>query len=151
MVMRKKTARILGAFGIAAAATLIFLASHEEKKNSVVNNCKGVTMTIEDGTVSEDGLVLDICNESENELTFEEDFILEKWTKGQWYKIPSQSLTHDWEDEPFVVEPHTVAEGACPVNWLEDYGKLPNGQYRLLKKFQTKDETEYVLAVTFSL
>ena len=113
--MRKKTARILGAFGIAAAATLIFLASHEEKKNSVVNNCKGVTMTIEDGTVSEDGLVLDICNESENELTFEEDFILEKWTKGQWYKMPSQSLTHDWEDEPFVVEPHTVAEGACPV------------------------------------
>lgn len=108
-------------------------------------------MTIEDGTVSEDGLVLDICNESENELTFEEDFILEKWTKGQWYKMPSQSLTHDWEDEPLVVEPHTVAEGACPVNWLEDYGKLPNGQYRLLKKFQTKDETEYVLAVTFSL
>ena len=108
-------------------------------------------MMIEDGTVSEDGLVLDICNESENELTFEEDFILEKWTKGQWYKMPSQSLTHDWEDEPFVVEPHTVAEGACPVNWLEDYGKLPNGQYRLLKKFQTKDETEYVLAVTFSL
>ena len=111
--MRKKTARILGAFGIAAAA--IFLASHEEKKNSVVNNCKGVTMTIEDGTVSEDGLVLDICNESENELTFEEDFILEKWTKGQWYKMPSQSLTHDWEDEPLVVEPHTVAEGAWRI------------------------------------
>lgn len=92
MVMRKKTARILGAFGIAAAATLIFLASHEEKKNSVVNNCKGVTMTIEDGTVSEDGLVLDICNESENELTFEEDFTLKSGQRGSGTRCRASRL-----------------------------------------------------------
>ena len=84
-MMRKKTARILGAFGIAAAALLIFLASYEEKKNAVVNNCKGVSMTVEEGSVSSSGLVLDINNDSDKELTFENAYILEKRTKGQWY------------------------------------------------------------------
>lgn len=149
--MRKKTVHILGAFGIAAATILIVLASHEEKKNSVVNNCKGVTMTIEEGTVSTEGLILDIRNDSAKELVFEDAYILEKRTKGQWYKMPSQSLTHDWEEETLVVAPHTGVEGACQVNWMEEYGKLPSGQYRLLKKFMTEDEMEYVLAVTFSL
>lgn len=150
-MMRKKTARILGAFGIAAAALLIFLASYEEKKNAVVNNCKGVSMTVEEGSVSSSGLVLDINNDSDKELTFENAYILEKRTKGQWYKMPSQALTHDWEEEPLVIQPYTAVAGACQVSWLEAYGQLPSGQYRLLKKFDTEDETEYVLAVTFSL
>lgn len=151
MVMKKKTARIIGAFGVAAAVTLILLASYEEKKNAVVNNCKGVTMTITEGSISSEGLTLDIKNDTDKEITVEEDYIIEKSTRGQWYKLPSQSLTHDWEEEPLVIPPKTEVKEACSVSWLESYGELPAGRYRLLKKCETEDEKEYILAVTFSL
>lgn len=151
MGMKKKTARIVGIVGIVAAVTLILLASYEEKKNAVVNNCKGVTMTISEGSVSSQGLTLDIKNDTEQEITIEDEYIIERSTRGQWYKLPSQSLTHDWKEEPLVIAPGTEKKEACSISWLESYGELPSGRYRLLKKCKTKEEKEYMLAVTFSL
>lgn len=148
--MKKKTLRIWGCIGIAAVAVLIFLASYTEKKNAVVNDYKGVSMIADN--ISAEGLVLSIKNETKEEIVFDDGYIIEKKTYGQWYKLPSQSLkTIDWEDEPLVIPPESTVEDACSVEWLEGYGKLSAGSYRLLKKFETTDGEKHVLAVSFSL
>ena len=149
--MKKRTIRTLEILGILGAFSLIVAASIAEKKNAIVNDYKGVSMSAEEDSISAEGLILDITNDTEETLIFEEEYIIEKKTQGQWYKLPSQTITGDWEEEPVVIEPETSVKQACSVTWLESYGKLSPGEYRLLKKFETPDKEEHVLAVTLSL
>lgn len=149
--MKKRTIRALEILGILVAFSLIVAASVAEKKNAVVNNYKGVSMSAEAGSISAEGLTLNITNDTKESFVLKDEYILEKKTQGQWYKLPSQTIAGDWEEEDVVIEPETTMDEVCTVTWLESYGRLPSGEYRLLKKFETKDNEEHVLAVTFSL
>ena len=149
--MKKSTIRICEILGILGVFSLILAASIAEKKNAVVNDYRGVSMSAEKESISAEGLTLDITNDTKDVLVFEEEYIIEKRTQGQWYKLPSQTIAGDWEEEPVIIDPETSVKQACFVTWLDSYGRLSAGEYRLLKKFKTPDKKEHVLAVTFSL
>ena len=150
--MKKKTAYILGLIGIGLAAVLIFLASYAEKKNAIVNDYEGISMKAQEDSISADGLILDIENTTEDDVTFDDEFIIEKKIYGQWYKMSSQSLAaYSWQDAVIVIPADTSVFSACHMQWLDSYGKLGSGSYRLLKKFKTADGESHTLAVTFSI
>lgn len=119
-----------------------------------VNNLEGVIMTVKEGTVSPNGLVLIHENNSDKECIYGEFFILEKKIDDKWYEVPvTIEGNYGFEDIGHELVPGDNKEWETDWQWL--YGSLSKGEYRIIKDIldfrETGDYDTYYLAAEFTI
>lgn len=111
-----------------------------------VNTLDSVTMAV--NGVSADGAAYTIRNGGEGELTFGLDFGVQAEKDGVWYDI---------EHEPVAVISIAAVldagtEGTYTCSWVNGYGTLPAGRYRLVKSVTAGwENAAYWLAAEFTI
>lgn len=97
-----------------------------------VNDLKGVTMTVKEGTVSPTGLTLVLENNSQKECIYSESFLLEEKSNDQWYQVPVV-IEGDYGFDDIAYPLNLGDKGEWQVNWEWLYGILDKGEYRIIK------------------
>lgn len=91
-------------------------------------------------------------NNSEKELIYNEDFLLEKNLNGQWFEVPFvPGATYGFDDPGYEIDSSNVSEWTVQWNWL--YGTLDNGEYRIVKSIldfrEPGDYEEHYISTEF--
>ena len=114
----------------------------------------GVTMTVADAT--SEGASLEILNQSDKEITVGDDYELQVWQDGSWYRV--DYIIDNWAFNAIGYE--TGPEGAkdsplcLDVKWSYFHGILPEGHYRITKTAnvqENNDSVVYCLAAEFEV
>ncbi len=114
-----------------ASSVIIPVEEYDENTASIW----GITLEVKD--VNPDGLTL-IMKQSggspSGELETGSDFILYEKKGDSWEKVP-YIFDDDvsWTSIAYLVDMGTSTE--IPLNWINFYGELPSGTYRLSKNF----------------
>lgn len=129
-------------------------AGLEESRLSEVTSLSDVSMKADIESVSPTGLTLLFENNSEVDLIYGEDLLLEEAVEDRWYEVPTTiSGEYAYEDIGYEVEPGEEASMAIDWEWL--YGDLDEGYYRIAKRVlhsrETGDFDEYVLTAEFKI
>ncbi|WPK11202.1 immunoglobulin-like domain-containing protein [Lysinibacillus louembei] len=108
-------------------------STEEPTKFEAINNLDGVTMIAKEGAVSATGLTVILENNSDKEITYGADFLLEKKIKGKWYQVPfAIGGNHAFTDIGYSLASFNVREVEIDWGWL--YGSLDHGEYRIAKE-----------------
>ena len=75
-----------------------------------VNNIDDVSMTVKEGTVSPTGLTVVLENNSDVELIYSEDFLLEKNINGKWYEVPVIVESYGFDDIGYILASGEIGE-----------------------------------------
>lgn len=105
-----------------------------ESTASILNNAD-IQLSVND--VSVDGLTYTITNNSKDTCTFGEEYQIERFMCDGWYVVDEQANTDGelaWSLVLYVVEPGKQQK--MDADWQYRYGKLPAGNYRLLKTIE---------------
>ena len=119
---------------------------------TAVNDFKGVSMIVKDGTTASTGLTLVFENKSDSRCIYGSDFALEKKINGSWYMVPVViEGGYGFNSIGFDLEPDEESEWSSDWEWL--YGSLETGEYRIVKDIldfrYTGDYDTYYLAAEF--
>jgi hypothetical protein len=119
-----------------------------------VNNFKGVTMAVKDGTVSSTGLTVVFESKLNSECIYGEYFLLEKEVNGEWFQVPiAIDGNYGFNDIGYSLTSEESSEWSVDWEWL--YGGLKTGEYRIVKDISdfrgTGDYDKYHLAAEFSI
>lgn len=154
--MKKKMFSIINWFMIFLLVACGMEQSTETKdwdfsEHSTVNNFEGVSMTVKEKSVSAKGLTLQFKNQSDQQGTYSEDFLLERKINGAWYQVPPIIDDYGFNDIGYELGPGEVRELSLDWDWL--YGSLDPGDYRIIKTIldvrEAGDYDEYYLAASF--
>lgn len=120
----------------------------------VVNNLDGVSMIVKEGTVSSTGLTVILENNSDQECTYGEFFVLEKKSNGDWYEVPvAIDGNYGFTAIGYNIAPSELREWRG--NWKKLYGRLNTGEYRIIKDIlsfrQNWDYDEHILTAEFTI
>lgn len=132
-------------FSIAICGVLVLTISlfFITNKESSITSFKDVKFYFEEDSLTPSQATFIIVNTSSNEISFDEEYFLEKKAKNKWYEL-------DTINDLFVNEPlYTLdidEQFSKKLNWEYPYGKLPKGTYRLVKKIQVNKESKYITA-----
>ncbi len=142
---------LLGTFIVVAAIILIGLYLLMRTNVTESNNYAGVAMTVDDSTLSNTGISVVVKNETEKELTFGEEYTLEKKILGQWYQVmykPKMIFKPvAWEAIGYPIAPNS--ERIFEINWEWLYGNLSKGTYRIVKGYIVNYPETYNLEAEF--
>jgi len=118
-----------------------------------VNTFDGVTMEIQEGTVSATGLTLLFTNETDKEGIYGDPFTLEKKIDGSWFEIPVILEEYGFNDIGYNLPPNGESEWEVDWEWL--YGPLDSGEYRIMKEIsdfrEPGDYDEHYFAAPFTI
>ena len=98
-------------------------------------------------SASEVQIDVEIKNISEDEIIFSEDFLVQFKEDGKWYNLEYIADEVVFNQPAYFVEPGESREWNGNFSWF--YGKLPEGEYRILKTVVT-DKT-FVIGAEFCL
>lgn len=101
-----------------------------------------VSISISDASAT--GATVTIKDTNEESYTYGEWYEIEKERNGKWYKIKTAISEYGFNDVGYLVNDND--ELVLTVDWEWLYGKLPSGNYRLLKEVDSK-----YIAVEFSV
>ncbi len=109
----------------------------------------GVTMSASDSTFSPDTEMvgLRIINTTDKEFYFGADYTLETQIDGEWYVVPPKEEM-SFIMIAYILEPKGTAEAEAALRG--PYGKLSDGQYRVVKGFSS-DEGSTAAAALFEI
>lgn len=157
--MKKKI--FIFAFIVTSFLILIYRDSINHKDNNdiiprgsdstlILNDFSGVTMTVE--SVVDTEITVRIDYSADDLAIFGEDYILEVKDGQRWYSLPVK-------DDIMLTSIGYGLEKGSSFPWSTDfeilYGKLPAGQYRIIKGFriESQQETpkEYFISAEFSI
>lgn len=96
------------------------------------NNLDGVTMRVTESTDS--SVTLEIVNETDKDIQYGDDFILEKKDNdsGEWRRVQTIIDDYGFNDIAHIVQKGTPSIEEIDFEWL--YGKLEAGTYRIVKE-----------------
>lgn len=103
-----------------------------------------------------DSLELKICNKTPSTIFWGQWYVIEKQENNAWYQLQEieleENVVFGWEDILYSLKAeNTTVENE---NWIDYYGSLPKGDYRIVKAFffdeRQQDEKIYV-ACEFSI
>lgn len=141
-------------FGCGTSNNSMNAADFDPTVYETVNNLEEVSMNEVEDTVSSTGLTVLLANDTDKEIIYSEDFVLETKIDDSWYQVPTV-LKEDYgfNDIGFQIQPTKSSE--WPVDWEWLYGSLEDGEYRIVKKVLDfrgpGNYDEYDLAANFSL
>lgn len=102
---------------------------------------KSVTLSVSDDSVTSKGLTLTIKNNTDKDITYGEDYVLEQKRSDKWYKSDDeQSFTA----LGCVLKANDTNEDEISFSALED------GEYRIIKEF-SDDSEEFEVCAEFDL
>ncbi len=110
------------------------------------NEIEGVSMTVEDGTVTPTGLTLFIRDTNDEPYTYGQWYELQKKTDDQWTALPVVvEGDYGFTDEGLLPDKDGILKLDVDWEWL--YGKLEPGEYRIVKSvYIHPDENKYFSA-----
>ena len=103
---------------------------------SSVTTIENVSVEIKEGTLSNRGAAIVITNNSKKNVTFGEDYSIERNILGKWFKMRTKT-----KDIWFNLVSYEVAPGEkreFEEIWDAWYGRLGKGKYRLIKELNGK-------------
>lgn len=125
----------------------------KKSKYTELNKLEGVSMDIEEGTVTPVGLTVIFNNITDKEYIFGQHYLLETKIDGDWYELPTIIDNYGFEDIAFILSPDDQAEWSTDWEWL--YGSLEPGEYRIIKDIidfrDTGDFDELYMAAEFTI
>lgn len=104
---------------------------------------ESIKVNIVDGTLNENGLTLDVINNSENDILLKPGFDVEKNNDGKFEKLSKNKKCSSGIG--YGIEKSNSMN--VKVNWTCEYGKLDSGKYHLIKYLEN---AEY-LVIDFEL
>ena len=144
----------LGAILLAGCGQQGIEANWEPTDHDAVNNLEGVTMAVQEETVSPTGLTLTLVNNSDRQCIYGEHYVLEKKINKGWYQVPViVEGDYGFVDIGYDLAPDE--ERQLDVDWEWLYGSLDAGDYRIVKDIldfrATGDYDTYFLAAGFTI
>jgi len=131
-----------------------------DKYDGEVNTFDGMTITINEDTLTPSGATVTILNTTDS-VDPEKDEIssgkphlmsVHVYKDNAWYKVKQQKEVGAITSEAYIYLKDKPME--VEVNWAEYYGELPEGKYRLVKTF-TKgygpESEDFTLAAEFNI
>ena len=117
-------------------------------KSNITISKNDITMSIKDGTLTNEGTTLILKNDSDKLLRYDEEYRIEVKQDENWYDINVELEFNQplWELE-------TNSEKEIELNWKYGYGKLPSGKYRIVKKvyFENEDDQKFYISAEFNI
>ncbi len=104
---------------------------------------ESIKVNIVDGTLNENGLTLDVINNSENDILLKPGFDVEKNNDGKFEKLSKNKKCSSGIG--YGIEKNNSMN--VKVNWTCEYGKLDSGKYHLIKYL----ENDEYLVIDFEL
>ncbi len=104
---------------------------------------ESIKVNIIDGTLNENGLTLDVINNSENDILLKPGFDVEKNNDGKFERISKNKKCSSGIG--YGIEKNNSMN--VKVNWTCEYGKLDSGKYHLIKYL----ENDEYLVIDFEL
>lgn len=108
-----------------------------QKPAEDVVSLENVEIYIEDGTLTSTSATIIIENNSNNTYTTGDDYRIDQYLDGKWYKIKSKPMAsllpiYDINSEyPLVLN----------LNWKVKYGVLESGKYRIVKTLNPEENS----------
>ena len=98
--------------------------------NKNIDN-RNISLNVKEGTLSMIGVTLTLKNESKNNYSYEEAYYIEQENDDSWSKV--QTIRGmGFNDLLWRVNAGESVE--ISINWLNEYGKLNSGKYRIVKE-----------------
>ena len=132
-------------FGVCVLLVLLFAVSRSYLTPDTI---PGVTFSVEDGSVTREGMTLTIRNGTESELTYGAEYRLEKRGLLGWRQLWENFLPAGWDAVGYFVSPRTT--GIEDFSWTGRYGELSPGTYRMVRTYTLEGEA-YSVAVEFTV
>ena len=145
--MKKKIIIILIGVFLVVSLGVYFIGIKSHVK---INTSKDITLTIKEGTLTNEKVTLILTNNSEKNISYGNPYQLEVKRFDGWHRIiknPAFTL------EAYVVYPKGSTE--IEVNLKNIYGKLKKGTYRIIKNISYENEKDnfedFNIAVEFKI
>ncbi len=118
-----------------------------EKK---VNDLKGVSMSIKEGTLTPTGATIVITDTSKRNNIYGDPFIIYKEEETGWVLLDPIIENYGFNDIGYQVDKNNTLELTTNWEWL--YGTLESGNYKLIKGFSYIGEgINHYLSVEFTI
>jgi hypothetical protein len=115
-----------------------------------LNNAKGVSMTIKEGTLTDTGATIIIKDISNKNNTFGEEYRIDKYVNNEWQELDVVVKgNYGWNDIGYHIDKNNKLE--LTINWEWLYGKLEKGKYRLVKKSLDTQNKKHTFSVEFEI
>ncbi len=117
------------------------------KSNITISN-NDITMAIKDGTLTNEGTTLVLKNDSDKLLRYSEEYRIQVKQDENWYNI-----NVELEFNVPLWELETNSEKEIELNWKHSYGKLPSGEYRIIKQvyFENEEDQKFYISAEFNI
>lgn len=116
-----------------------------EEFTGEVNTLEGAGLTVDLDSVTPVGITYTINNQSKKDLSYGQDYSIQKEKDGKWYLVEPKSPVAVTMELLWIPVGNT---DTMQLSWENSYGKLSSGKYRILKMF-SDEEQGYGLAGEF--
>lgn len=121
------------------------------KDTAELNEVEGVSMTIQKGTLKRTSATIIITDLSGKKNTYGEEYRIDKKENGNWKELDVMVKgEYGWNMIGYLVG--TNNKLVMEINWQWLYGKLEDGEYRLVKNlYMSEEKKNYYFSVEFEL
>ena len=109
---------------------------------------KNVSLSVMDGTLTNIGVTLILKNDSVNDYSYGEPYYIEKYINGKW------EILKPINEMAFSLPAWGLESGKSveiSVNWLNGYGQLESGKYRIVKEIFKGSNTKIDTSIEFNV
>lgn len=101
------------------------------KDESELNEAEGVSMTIKKDTLTRTSATIIISDNGKETNIYGENYRIDKKENGEWKELEKVNPNYKFNSKAYFVDKDGKLEFKC--NWENYYGKLEEGEYRLVK------------------
>ncbi len=118
------------------------------KKSDITSKSSGITISIKEGTLTNEGITLILKNDTDKLLRYTEEYYVQVKQDNDWYNINAELF---FTEPLWSLEAH--GEKEINLNWKYSYGTLPKGKYRIIKKvyFENEKDQEFYISAEFNI
>lgn len=114
------------------------------KSNHKINN-EFVSMSIKEGTFSKKGAIILLKNHTNESYLYGDVYSVEYEKNGSWYSIkPLEGMGFNMIG--YTLKSNETKE--ITMNWVDFYGELPKGNYRILKTVSKEIEKNKNISIS---
>ncbi len=132
----------------------IYVAKNKETLSNLCNikvdDLKDVSIKIKENTLTRTGATIIITDKSNRENIYGDSYRIDKKENGTWVELEPIIENYAWNSIGYSVDQNNKLE--MEVNWEWLYGKLQDGEYRLVKDTSYAGEgTKHYITVEFEI
>lgn len=114
-----------------------------------IDDLEGVSMKVKEGTVSNKGLTVIITDTSDRENIYGTFYRIDVYKNGEWVEVNRKS---DMAFTSIGLYPDENNTLELDISWLNYYGRLSSGRYRVVKSTSVAGEgTEHFITAEFKI